>query len=123
MPRRFPKASVAVPEAARIFRDLIFSRGAQLLADAAQVDEPVDLAQQVIHRDVSLHAARIEERLLRHRPLTHSSTRLPLPPRSESEESHRRKDEFFNSIGQKAAIQRGANGRFHPLRTRQSLRR
>ncbi|MGK9171009.1 hypothetical protein KXR53_32235 [Inquilinus limosus] len=38
-------------------------------ADAGQVDEPVDRAEQVIGRDVPLEVERVEQRLLHHRPL------------------------------------------------------
>ena len=45
--------------------------GPQVLADAGQVDEAIDRAQQVIRRDVPLQAELVEQRLLHHRPLAH----------------------------------------------------
>jgi hypothetical protein len=45
--------------------------GAQVLADAGQVDEAVDRAQQVVLRDVPLRAELVEQRRLLHRTLAH----------------------------------------------------
>jgi hypothetical protein len=40
-------------------------------ADLRKVDEPVDLAQQVIARNMTLEAEAVEQRLLHHPPLAH----------------------------------------------------
>jgi len=42
-----------------------------VLADAGQIDEPVDRAQQVICRHVILDAEAVEQCLLHHFPLAH----------------------------------------------------
>jgi hypothetical protein len=42
-----------------------------MLANARQVDEPVDRAQQMIRRHVPLKVKALEQRLLRHRPFAH----------------------------------------------------
>ena len=52
--------------------------GPQVRADAGQVDEPVDRAQQVIGRHVPFEAELVEQRLLHHRPLAHHRLNLPL---------------------------------------------
>ena len=44
----------------------------------SQVDKMVDLAQQVIARDVAFKAEAIEQRLLHHPPLAHHRPNLPL---------------------------------------------
>ena len=46
----------------------------QMLANARQVDEPVDRAQQMIRRNMPLQVEAVEQRLLRHRPLAHHPT-------------------------------------------------
>ena len=43
----------------------------QVLADAVQIDEPVNRAQQVIARHVILDAEAVKQRLLHHSPLAH----------------------------------------------------
>ena len=70
--------------------------GPQMRPNLRQVDEPVDLAQQVIVRDVPLKAEAVEQRLLHHPPLAHHRPNL-LPPR-QKRISDRRRDqaEFFN---------------------------
>ena len=45
--------------------------GSQMLAEPAQIDEPVDRPQQVIRRHVILDAEAVEQRLLHHRSLAH----------------------------------------------------
>ena len=47
-----------------------------------QVDEPIDLAKQVIVRDMPLKAEAVEQRLLHYPPFT--STESPAPDRRES---------------------------------------
>jgi hypothetical protein len=42
-----------------------------MLADARQIHEPIDRAQQMIARDVPLQVEAVEQRFLRHRSLTH----------------------------------------------------
>ncbi len=70
-----------------------------MLAQAGQIDETVDPPQQMIVRNVALQAEAVEQRLLHHRPLTHHGSPPALRTTSESEASHRRKREFFNTIG------------------------
>ena len=72
-----------------------------MLAQAGQIDEAIDPPQQVILRHVALQAEAVEQRLLHHRPLTHHGSPPALRRRIESEASHRRKAEFFNTIGAK----------------------
>jgi hypothetical protein len=43
----------------------------QMFANARQVNEPVDRAQQVIRRHMPFQVEAVEQRLLRHRPLAH----------------------------------------------------
>jgi hypothetical protein len=45
--------------------------GPEVRPQAGQIDEAVDLAQQVIVRDMLLEAEAVERRLLHHPPLTH----------------------------------------------------
>lgn len=45
--------------------------GAQMFADAQQINEPVDRAQQMIRRNMPLQVEAVEQRLLRHRPFAH----------------------------------------------------
>jgi hypothetical protein len=44
-----------------------------------QVDEPIDLAQQMIVRDMPLKAEAVEKRLLHHPPLAHHRPNLLHP--------------------------------------------
>ncbi len=56
----------------------------QMPPDPRKVHKPVDLAQQVIVRDMALKAEAVEQRLLHHPPLAHHRPNLPLLSRTES---------------------------------------
>jgi hypothetical protein len=67
----------------------------KVLADAAKIDEPINRAQQMILRHMTLKAEAVEQRFLHHRPLAHH---LPSPAAGKTE-SDQRDDfntEFFN---------------------------
>src|SRR3546814_20743103 len=68
-----------------------------MLANGADVDEPVDRAQQVIRRDMVLEAEAVEQRLLHHRPLTHHQP-SPAAGTTESDHQHDFNADFFNTI-------------------------
>ena len=53
--------------------------GPQVRSNVGQVEEPVDLAQQMIVRDMPLKAEAVEQRLLHHPPLAHHRPNLLLP--------------------------------------------
>ena len=72
-------------------------------ADAGQIDEPIDRAQQVIRRHMTLEAEALEQRLLHHRPLAHHPPISRFDTSIESDRHGNFKREFFNTI--------------HPLRT------
>ena len=59
-----------------------------------KVDEPVDLAKQVIVRDMPLEAEAVEQRLLHHPPLTHDRPNL-LHPAEENQRRTPRSAEFM----------------------------
>ena len=62
-----------------------------------QIDEAVDLAQEVIVRDMTLKAEAVEQRLLHHRPFAHHRVSPRFTVKSESAARHRGSD-FFNKI-------------------------
>ena len=70
-------------------------------AQAGQVDEAVDRAQQVVGRNVTLQAELVEQRLLHHRPLAHHRHVLPFHGRTESGLQTASNADFFNGIGAK----------------------
>ena len=70
----------------------------QMLANARQVDEPVDRAQQMIRRDVILEAEAVKQRLLHHRPLAHHQPVSRFGRSIESEHHPNFKRAFFNTI-------------------------
>ena len=76
-------------------------KGTQMLANARQVDEPVDRAQQVIRRDMILEAEAIKQGLLHHRPLAHHRPVSRIDRSIESDRHDNFKQEFFNTIGGK----------------------
>ncbi len=78
--------------------------GLQLLADARQVHEPVDRAQQVICRHMPLQAEAVEQRLLRYRPLAHHRPVSAHLAKIESDQQHYCKTAFFNTIHPTADI-------------------
>ena len=70
----------------------------QMIADARQIDEPVDRAQQVIRRNMILEAEAVKQRLLHHRPLAHHRPVSRFDTSIESERHDDFKPEFFNTI-------------------------
>ena len=72
-----------------------------MLADAGQINEPVDRAQQVISRHMILEAEAVKQRLLHHRSLAHHQLVSRFGRSIESEHHHNFKREFFNTIGAK----------------------
>jgi hypothetical protein len=72
--------------------------GLQFLADARQVHEPVDRAQQMVRRHVPLQAEAVEQRLLRYRPLAHHRPVSAYLPKIESNHQRDCKRAFFNTI-------------------------
>jgi hypothetical protein len=59
-----------------------------------KIDEPVDLAQQVIVRDMALEAEAVEQRLLHHPPFAHHGASPRFTVKSESAARHRGKRLF-----------------------------
>jgi hypothetical protein len=59
-----------------------------------QIDEEVDLAQEVIARDMTLKAKAVEQRLLHHQPLAHHAVSPRFAVKIESAASHRGKRLF-----------------------------
>jgi hypothetical protein len=55
--------------------------GAEKGPNFRQIDEAVDLAQEVIVRDMTLKAEAVEQRLLHHPPFAHHRPNLPRPRR------------------------------------------
>ena len=66
----------------------------QMRPDFRKVDEPVDLANQVIVRDMPLEAEPVEQRLLHHSPIAHHRESPRFVEKTESEPSRRRKRVF-----------------------------
>ena len=62
-----------------------------------QVDETVDLAQQMIVRDMPLKAEAVEQRLLHHPPFAHHQPNL-LHPAEENQRQNAAIKQFFNAI-------------------------
>ena len=79
-------------------------KGTQMLANARQVDEPVDRAQQVIRRDMILEAEAIKQGLLHHRPLAHHRPVSRIDRSIESDRHDNFKQEFFNTIGRYGTV-------------------
>ncbi|PAV72877.1 hypothetical protein WR25_24559 [Diploscapter pachys] len=75
-------------------------KGLQLLANARQVDEPVDRAQQMIRRHVPLQAEAVKQRLLRHRPLAPHRPVSAYLAEIESDHQHHCKTAFSTQSGQ-----------------------
>jgi hypothetical protein len=74
--------------------------GPQVLADASEVDEPINRPQQMILRNVILKAEAVEQRFLHHRPLAHH-LQSPAARKTESDQYDDFNTEFFNTIRQK----------------------
>lgn len=72
-----------------------------MFADARQIDETVDSAQQVIGRHVILDAEAVEQRFLHHLSLTHHRRVIRLSARTESGLHPNRKRDPFSGIRQK----------------------
>ena len=70
---------------------------AQVRTNLGQVDEPIDLAQQMIVRDMPLKAEAVEQRLLHHPPLAHHRPNLPHPAKKISARAPRSKRSFSTS--------------------------
>ena len=62
--------------------------------DLRKVDEPVDLAKQVIVRDMPFQAEAVEQRLLHHPPFAHHRDSPRFIEKTKSEPSPRRKRVF-----------------------------
>src|SRR6266581_4832882 len=62
--------------------------------DLRKVDEPIDLAKQVIVRDMPLEAEAVEQRLLHQPPFAHHRKSPRFIEKTESEPSRRRKRVF-----------------------------
>lgn len=58
-----------------------------MLANAGQVDEPIDRPEQMIHWDVPVQVEAVEQRFLQHRSLAHHRRILQSTTRIESGES------------------------------------
>jgi hypothetical protein len=65
--------------------------GLKMRPNLRQIDEAVDLAQEVIVRDMTLNAEAVEQRLLHHPPLAHHGVRPRFTVKSESAARRRRK--------------------------------
>ena len=72
---------------------------------AGQIDKTVDLAKQVIVRDMPLNAEAVEQRLLHYSPLAHHGVSPRFAVKSESAARHRRK-RLFQQNRRKARLQR-----------------
>jgi hypothetical protein len=70
----------------------------QVLANAVEIDEPVNRAQQVIARHMILDAEAVKQRLLHHRVLAHHHNVSACCASTESGLYAHRKQEFFNRI-------------------------
>jgi hypothetical protein len=70
----------------------------QILADRRQIDEPVNRAQKVVDRNMTLKTEAVKQRLLLNRPLAHHRHIPHSLGASESEHNHCRKTDFFNTI-------------------------
>jgi len=70
----------------------------QMLADAGQIDEPVNRTEQMICRNMSLQVEAVEQRFLRHRTLAHHRLVSTCSQRIQSEQLNYFKAEFFNAI-------------------------
>jgi hypothetical protein len=75
----------------------IEGRSTQVRTNLGQVDEPIDLAQQMIVRDMPLKTEAVEQRLLHHPPLAHHRPNL-LHPADGISGRHTDQAEFFNAI-------------------------
>ena len=73
--------------------------------DLGQVDEPVDLAQQMIVGDMPLKAEAVEQRLLHHPPLAHHRPNL-LHPAEGNQRPASRSSGVFQHNSQTAVIPR-----------------
>jgi hypothetical protein len=73
--------------------------GLQVLADAGQIDEPVDRTQQMVRRHVPLQAEAVEQRLLCYRPLSHHRPVSRTCGNIESAPGDYFNPAFFNTIG------------------------
>ena len=71
IPMQSPMISVRIISSGSRKPPRIATIAPQMLADAGQVDEWVDRAKQMICRNVPLQVEAVEQRLLRHHPLTH----------------------------------------------------
>src|SRR5215472_1723613 len=65
--------------------------GFKMRPNLRQIDEAVDLAQEVIVRDMTLKAEAVEQRLLHHPPFAHHGVSPRFAAKSESAARHRRK--------------------------------
>src|ERR1700735_1604232 len=63
-----------------------------------QIDEAVDLAQEVIVRDMTLKAEAVEQRLLHHPPFAHHRLSPRFTVKSESAARHRGKRLFQHRV-------------------------
>ena len=82
----------------------------QMPPNLRKVDEPVDLAKQVIVGDMPLEAEAVEQRLLHHRrsPIIGRSSRAPAEENQASR--HLNQAEFFNAYRREADIEIGSSG-------------
>ena len=69
-------------------------------SNLGKVDEPVDLAKQMIVRDMPLEAEPVEQRLLHHPPLAHHHENPKFIEKTKSEPESVTPSEFFNGIRQ-----------------------
>ena len=90
-------AEVALDPGDRGAACMAVERG-QLMPDRIEIQQPVDLAQQVIRRHVILDPEPVKQVLLRLQPSHHRSI-LPADKASESVNYASIKQEFFTSIG------------------------
>src|ERR1700722_20754774 len=75
----------------------------QMPPNVRKVDEPGDLAKQVIVRDMPLEAEAVEQRLLNHPPFAHHRPNLPRPRRRNQRQA-RDQAEFLNAIDVKRKL-------------------
>jgi hypothetical protein len=83
-------------------------------SNLGQVEEPVDLAQQMIVRDMPLKAEAVEQRLLHHPPLAHHRPNLLRPGEEKSAPGARIKQSFSTQSVDPSRPECAKSGHFAP---------